>query len=119
MTAACPFCEIAAGRAPATILWEGTDAMVIVPLDPVGPGHVLAIPYAHVSDWAESPVATGAATRAAIYYARQEGLGDCNLITSRGPMSTQSVYHLHLHIVPRFYRDGLALPWHSGKHKED
>ena len=40
-----------------------------------------------------------------------------NLITSRGRAATQSVFHLHLHLVPRADNDGLALPWHSGKKK--
>ena len=41
-----------------------------------------------------------------------------NLITSAGRTATQSVFHLHIHYVPRAYRDGLALPWHSGKHTD-
>ena len=42
--------------------------------------------------------------------------GDMNLITSKGRPATQSVFHLHLHLVPRKVDDGLALPWYSGKH---
>ena len=42
-------------------------------------------------------------------------MGPVNLITSRGREATQSVFHLHLHLVPRAANDGLALPWYSGR----
>lgn len=53
----CPFCEIAAGRAPATIVHEWSDTIAIVPLNPVVDGHTLVIPKQHVRDFASSPTA--------------------------------------------------------------
>jgi hypothetical protein len=44
-------------------------------------------------------------------WAKRHGVGDCNLIASRGPAATQTVPHLHLHLVPRLEGDGLPLPW--------
>jgi len=91
--------------------------MVIEPLNPVVPGHVLVIPREHVTDWVDPgrEEHDGYGLRFAVAlaqeYARRESIGDCNLITSRGPAATQTVGHLHLHIVPRHEGDGLALPW--------
>ena len=122
LNADCPFCAILHDGAPATILRRGIHSLVIRPLGPVTEGHVIAIPYEHVSDAATDPHVTANTMGDLAVYAgilRSQGeLGDFNIITSAGPTATQSVYHLHLHLVPRHHRDGLALPWHSGKHKE-
>jgi histidine triad (HIT) family protein len=109
----CPFCEILAGRAPADIVKEWPEALAIVPLRPVVDGHVLVIPRVHVCDFADSPVVSAATMRCAAELAA--GHGSCNLITSKGQPATQSVFHLHLHLVPRAEGDGLALPWYSGR----
>ncbi|MFM9635924.1 HIT family protein [Streptomyces turgidiscabies] len=109
----CPFCEIVAGRAPATIVHEWPEAIAIIPLNPVVEGHVLVIPREHVPDFVAYPkVSAAAMLRAAELVA---GMGSYNLITSKGRPATQSVFHLHLHLLPRAENDGLALPWHSGK----
>lgn len=108
---ACPFCKIVAGLAPATIVHEWEDALAIVPLGPVVPGHTLVIPKAHVADFMADPDVTAATFRRAA----ELGSGDSNLITSSGVAATQSVFHLHVHLVPRTKDDGLALPWSSGK----
>lgn len=110
----CPFCEIVAGRAPATVVWEWPDALAIVPLAPVVDGHTLVIPKTHVADFA-----TGAYVSAMTMHRAAELAAETdqpmNLITSRGREATQSVFHLHLHLVPRAENDGLALPWYSGR----
>lgn len=112
----CPFCEIVSGRAPATVVREWDDALAIVPLGPVVAGHVLVIPKAHVSDFADDANVSAATMRRAAELAG-ESEGALNLITSRGKEATQSVFHLHLHLVPRAENDGLALPWYSGRRK--
>lgn len=109
---ACPFCAIVAGDAPATVLAVWPDAVAIEPLNPVTPGHVLVIPREHVKDFAQDPFVTAAVMHRAAQHARTVG-GEMNLITSRGEAATQSVFHLHVHLVPRREGDGLALPWHS------
>ena len=111
----CPFCEIVAGRAEAQIVEEWDDALAIVPLGPVVPGHILVIPKVHVADFTTDPTITGTTAQRAAELARDLDLVAANLITSKGPEATQSVYHLHLHLIPRSWGDGLALPWHSGK----
>jgi histidine triad (HIT) family protein len=112
----CPFCEIVAGRAPAQIIREWDDALAIVPLGPVVEGHVLVIPKEHVTDFADDPVTSATTTYRASELAAETDR-PMNLITSRGREATQSVFHLHLHLVPRAENDGLALPWYSGRRR--
>lgn len=109
----CIFCEIIAGRAPATVVREWDDAIAFVPIEPVVEGHTLVIPKTHVSDFGKNPEVTGATMRRAAELA--SGDQPMNIITSRGREATQSVFHLHLHLVPRRAGDGLALPWYSGR----
>jgi len=109
------FCQIVAGTEPATVLARWVDAVAIAPLSPVVDGHTLIIPTAHVADFAEAPEISAAAMRRAGQFVAEAQLGDCNMITSKGPAATQSVWHLHLHVVPRAVDDGLALPWYSGR----
>jgi len=104
---ACVFCAIVAGEAPATVIREWPDAIAIVPLRPVAPGHVLVIPRTHVADATVDPDVTAVTMRRAAELA----VPPCNLITSAGRPATQTVFHLHIHVVPRRVGDGLALPW--------
>ena len=107
----CVFCGIIAGTEPATIVRRWPDAIAVVPLGPVVAGHLLVIPTAHVRDALTNPDVTAATMRRAAELAPHP----CNLITSAGREATQSVFHLHVHIVPRAVDDGLALPWYSGR----
>lgn len=107
MTVACVFCAIVAGTEPATIVARWIDAIAIRPRRPIVPGHTLVIPRVHVADFAQDP----AVTAATFLHAAQLGRPPANLITSAGAEATQTVCHLHIHIVPRTARDGLALPW--------
>ena len=109
--AGCPFCAIVAGLAPAVVVREWPDALAITPIAAVTDGHILVIPKTHVADVGVDPVISGATMRRAAELAAEYGA--CNIITSRGEPATQSVFHLHLHVLPRRDRDGLALPWTS------
>ena len=120
-TGRCVFCEIVHGRAPAEVICRWPDAIAIRPLNPVVDGHLLVIPRGHVEDALDDPLVTATvmhrtAQLGGQYGMKQPGMG-LNFITSVGKAATQSVFHLHIHIVPRFENDGLALPWYSGKGK--
>lgn len=103
----CVFCKIVAGEAEASIKAAWADAILIAPLNPVTVGHVLVIPRRHVMDALTDPTLTGAMFAHAAEWAGWP----CNLITSAGPAATQTVMHLHVHVVPRQEHDGLPLPW--------
>lgn len=94
--AACVFCSIVAGRSPAVVVREWGDVIAIRPLDPVTPGHLLVIPHTHVADVGEDPVVSARTMACA---------------ASKGTDATQTVFHLHVHVVPRRAEDALPLPW--------
>ncbi|MCX4690752.1 HIT family protein [Kitasatospora purpeofusca] len=105
----CVFCAISAGLAPAQVVRRWPETIAIVPLEPVTDGHVIVLPTRHVPDAALEPVVTGLTMRRAAELAQRAGAA--NLITSIGAEATQTVPHLHIHLVPRRAHDGLALPW--------
>jgi histidine triad (HIT) family protein len=114
----CPFCKIVAGTAPATIVREWPETLAIVPLDRVVEGHLLVIPKQHVQDFTTDWwISARTMSRASELAAETEQ--PMNVITSRGREATQSVFHLHLHLVPRAENDGLALPWYSGRSRKE
>lgn len=89
-------------------LWA--DAVAFTPLGPVTDGHVLIVPRRHVADFTVDPDVTATVARCASQLGAKIG-GSMNLITSCGKPATQSVFHLHAHLVPRQPGDGLCLPW--------
>ncbi len=103
----CVFCRIIDGSEPATIVQEWSDALAIVPLNPVADGHVIVLPVIHVEDVTSSPRISAVTMARAAHLAE----APCNVITSAGVEATQTVPHLHIHIVPRRVGDGLKLPW--------
>jgi histidine triad (HIT) family protein len=104
---ACPFCDYAG---PSPVLADYGHVFIIVPVNPVVPGHVLAVPKKHADDAVANPQLASDTVEVAAQYA-PEVASACNLITSVGAAATQTVRHLHVHIVPRAEGDGLRLPW--------
>lgn len=112
----CPFCDrITAGEYD----YSDDHAVAFQPLNPVTPGHFLVVPRKHVASALEplAPVLLGGAMRLAAILARQMDLAACNFISSAGSAATQTVLHLHCHVVPRREGDGLHLPW-TGQSRE-
>ena len=104
----CVFCEIVAGNVPATIDREWDDCIAFHPRNPVTDGHLLVVPRVHRADASVDPAVTAAVMGRAAELAMR---ASCNLITSVGAAATQTVMHLHVHVVPRRVGDGLMLPW--------
>jgi len=103
----CAFCDIVAGRANPDGMRRGNGWVAFIPLEPVCDGHLLVAPVVHVPDALADPDVTAMVAAAAARLARPP----CNLITSVGAAATQTISHLHVHIVPRRLADGLTLPW--------
>lgn len=110
----CVFCEIARTGDAEGFQRYGSTVVSFVPLNPVVPGHRLFIPVRHATDIAQDPgYGAPAFYQAGRWGAQQDE--DFNLITSRGSLATQTIFHTHVHYVPRRNGDGLKLPW-TGQH---
>jgi histidine triad (HIT) family protein len=106
----CVFCDYAG---PNTILWETSAVYVVEPLRQVTPGHLLVIPRTHAADFADDPAVTAEVFRGAAEFAQAHGIEDANLITSRGESASQTVMHVHIHVLPRTWDDAVRLPWNN------
>ncbi len=116
----CSFCAIAHGHDPhVEVVADDTDWIAFFPLNPATPGHTLVIPRAHVRNlWDADLELASVVMRAAVLVGRAidtalkpQGM---NLITSDGRVAEQTVFHLHLHLVPRWKDDGFGQIWPTG-----
>jgi histidine triad (HIT) family protein len=112
----CLFCKIIAGELPAQKVDEDERTLAFMDISPATRGHALVVPKAHAADLLEiDPEDLAATVVAAQRLARKvtERLGadGVNLLNSCGPAAWQTVFHLHIHVIPRYADDPLRLPW--------
>jgi histidine triad (HIT) family protein len=112
----CIFCKIVAGELPATIVGEDERTISFMDIAPATRGHTLVIPREHSADLlsidAEDLAAVGlAAKRLATRVKQRLGADGVNLLNSCGAVAFQSVFHFHMHVIPRYEGDPLRLPW--------
>ncbi len=110
MTMSCLFCTIVAGQAPAATVLEHPDALGFLDTAPVFPGHVLLVPRVHVVTLAELPaelLGPFFAQVQRVSAALPVALGCEGTWVSMNNVVSQSVPHLHVHVVPRTRKDGL------------
>ena len=111
----CGFCEIVAGRAPASVVYRDALCCAFMDIQPINPGHLLVVPNLHATGLAELDPAAGAALFMAAQrlaqVLRQSGLRceGINLLLADGAPAGQEVFHVHLHVIPRFQGDGFGL----------
>jgi len=122
----CIFCDIVRGEAPASIVYSDEVATAFMDIQPVNPGHVLVAPNTHASSLSDLNEHTGArlfivAMRIAAAL-RQSGLHceGINLFLADGEAAFQEIFHVHLHVVPRYAGDGFGLAFgpHYGRRPE-
>ncbi len=112
----CIFCKIIAGELPASIVDEDERTVAFMDIAPATRGHALVIPRAHSGDLLEvapedlSAVAL-ASKRLAARAKQRLGADGVNLINSCGAAAWQTVFHFHVHVIPRYEGDPLRLPW--------
>jgi histidine triad (HIT) family protein len=112
----CIFCKILAKEIPATIVDEDERTIAFMDINPANRGHALVIPRTHSTDLlsieAEDLRAVAIAAQRLAGRAKERLRADgVNLVNSCGAVAWQSVFHFHIHVIPRYQDDPLRLPW--------
>jgi histidine triad (HIT) family protein len=123
MSRPCVFCEIVAGIQPAHVVLDDDVALAFLDTRPLFPGHVLLVPRVHVVTLPDLPVdLVGPYFERAQWLARvmEDGLGAAGSFVAMNNRISQSVAHLHTHVVPRNPKDGLrGFFWPRTKYADD
>ena len=112
----CIFCKIVAGEIPAQVIEQDEQTLTFLDIAPATRGHALVIPKRHATDLLEiEPDQLGAVVAAAKRQARRArerlGADGINLLNACGAVAWQTVFHFHVHVIPRYTGDPLRLPW--------
>jgi histidine triad (HIT) family protein len=120
MMGECAFCDILAGKGPSSVVFQDGVCCAFMDTRPVNPGHVLVVPIDHAASLAELDGASGAhmfrvGQRIAAAL-RQSGLRceGVNLFLADGEAAGQEVFHVHLHVIPRYAGDGFGIRFGPG-----
>lgn len=116
----CIFCKIANGEIPSTTLYEDEDFRVILDLGPATRGHVLLLPKNHFANLFELDDETA---QKAILVAKKMagkmkdalGADGFNLVQNNGEAAGQTVFHFHMHLIPRYENDNAGILWEPGE----
>lgn len=120
----CIFCKIANGEIPSATLYEDEEFRVIMDLGPAAKGHSLILPKKHAANLFELPedVATKAILVAQKVGSRlKEGLNadGLNVVQNNGEAAGQTVFHFHMHLIPRYAGDSVGISWKPGTLTEE
>lgn len=116
----CIFCKIANGEIPSTTLYEDEDFRVILDLGPATRGHALLMPKNHFANLFELDDETA---QKAILVAKKMagkmkdalGADGFNLVQNNGEAAGQTVFHFHMHLIPRYKNDNAGILWEPGE----
>jgi histidine triad (HIT) family protein len=112
----CIFCKILAGELPANIVDEDERTVAFLDIAPATRGHALVVPRAHSADLLSVPredllAVIIASQRLAQRMKERLATDGVNLVNSCGAAAWQTVFHFHMHVIPRYAGDPLRLPW--------
>jgi histidine triad (HIT) family protein len=112
----CIFCKIVAGELPAQIIDQDERTIAFMDISPATRGHALVVPRQHARDLLEIEredleATIRAAQRLARTVSERLGADGVNLLNSCGSVAWQTVFHFHVHVIPRYAGDPLRLPW--------
>ena len=116
----CIFCKIAAGEIPSKTLYEDEQFRVILDLGPAAKGHALMLPKEHYANIYEIPdeVAASAmklAKKMAGVITKKLNCDGFNIVQNNGVVAGQTVFHFHMHLIPRYEDDGQTIGWNPGE----
>ena len=120
----CIFCKIANGEIPSKTLYEDEKFRVILDLGPAARGHALILPKEHAENLYDLPeeTASGAFMLAKKMAAQMEKKLHCdglNLVQNNGLAAGQTVFHFHIHLIPRYQNDGQRIGWKAGEPSQE
>ena len=120
----CIFCKIANGEIPANALYDDDLVKVIFDLSPASEGHVLILPKSHYDDVYSLDDDTAAhifkvAVKIANAMKKSLNIDGLNIVQNNGEAAGQTVFHFHMHIIPRYTDDTVNIKWVPGKISED
>ncbi|MBO4336807.1 MAG: HIT family protein [Lachnospiraceae bacterium] len=120
----CIFCKIANGDIPSRTIYEDDDFRVILDLGPATKGHALILPKDHYADLFSLPDETAAsvmklAKKLAGQMKESLNADGFNLVQNNGSCAGQTVFHFHLHLIPRFEDDGQKIGWKPQKPSDE
>ena len=120
----CLFCKIVAGEIPSTKVDEDERTVAFMDINPATRGHLLVVPREHSRDLLEVGAEDLAACATAAQRLAQRvkdrlGADGVNLLNSCGETAWQTVFHFHVHVIPRYDDDPLRLPWKPAPGDED
>lgn len=112
----CIFCKIANGEIPSQTLYEDEDFRVILDLGPATKGHALILPKEHHANLYELPEDAAGnvmklAKKMAGIMTDRLGCEGFNLVQNNGDLAGQTVFHFHMHLIPRYRADGQKIGW--------
>jgi histidine triad (HIT) family protein len=116
----CIFCKIAAGEIPSATLYEDKDFRVILDLGPATYGHALIIPKKHYANLIEIPdelagKAMILAKKVVSVMMKALPCDGYNVVQNNGECAGQTVFHFHMHLIPRYKDDHAGVTWKPGK----
>lgn len=116
----CIFCKIAAGEIPSATLYEDDDFRVILDLGPASKGHALILPkehYRNLYDIDDETLAKAALLAKKMVKKLTDVLGcdGYNVVQNNEPCAGQTVFHFHMHLIPRYEGDNVGLGWKTGE----
>ena len=116
----CIFCKIAGGEIPSSTVYEDEDFRVILDLGPATKGHALILPKHHYANLYEIPEEMAAkamvlAKRMAAAMTEALGCDGFNIVQNNGEIAGQTVFHFHMHLIPRYVNDGQKILWTPGE----
>ena len=112
----CIFCKIANGEIPSATVFEDEDFRVILDLGPASKGHALILPKDHYANLFELPEECAGevmklAQKMAVKMKEKLGCEGFNLVQNNGELAGQTVFHFHMHLIPRYREDGQKIGW--------
>ena len=115
----CIFCKIANGEIPSATLYEDEDFRVILDLGPASKGHALILPKAHAANIYEisddmAAKAMILATKMATKMTEALKCDGFNIVQNNGEPAGQTVFHFHMHLIPRYEGDQVGITWKPG-----